>query len=111
MVVAVAVVGVVEVAVDEVVGVVAVWDGFVAAVGSVNVIEAGGVGGAGGGIVGGDGDSGLVDVVAVWRVEVAVVQVGNLFADADGGVAATFSVNVGMAAVDGVVGTHGLALV
>jgi len=109
--VTVAVVGVVEVALDEVVGVVAMWNGFVAAMGAVDVVEAGGIGCAGGGIVGGDGDAGLVDVVAVRRVEVAVVEVGNLFADADGGVAATFSMNVGVAAVDGVVGTHGLALV
>ena len=107
MVVAVAVVGVVELAVNEVVRVIAVGDGFVSTLGAVGVAGAGGMRVAGGGIGGGDGDGGFVEVVAVRGMEMAVVEVGNLAADADGGVAATFSVDMGMAAVDGVVGTHG----
>jgi hypothetical protein len=110
VVVAVAVVRVMELAVDEVIGVVSVGNGFVAAVGTVGVFGAGGVGGTGGRIGSGDGDGRLVDMVAVGSVEVAVVNVGDFFANFDGGMAATFAVDVGMAAVNGVVRAHGRPL-
>jgi hypothetical protein len=78
VIVAVPVVGVVEVTVDDVVGVVAVRDHLVTTVGAVCVILA--VVGAGvgrsavGGVLGVDGENVLVNVVAVDVMEVAVVE-------------------------------------
>jgi hypothetical protein len=106
VVVTVAVMGVMEVAVYEVVGVVAMGDGFVAALGAVGVAGAAGIRGASHWIGEGYRDGGLIYVIAVGGVEVAVVEVGDFVADEDGGMATTFSVDVRVAAVDGVVGAH-----
>ena len=107
VVIAVAVVRVVELAVHQVVGVVAVWNGFVPALWTMSVAGAGRVRGAGGRIGVTYGNGGLIHMVAVRRVKVAVVEVGDFVANADGGVAAAFAMNMRVAAVDGMVGAHG----
>ena len=107
MVVAVVAVGVVEVALDEVVGVVAVRDGRVFAALAVDVTcvmaTAGVVGRARRGVRGVDGDDVLVDVVAVGMVQVPVVQVVDVTFVGDRDVPAAGSVVVGMARVDVVI--------
>jgi hypothetical protein len=97
VVVAVAIVGVMEVAGDEVVGVVAVGDRLVAAAGAVDVagfVAGAGVGLAALGVGGADFDGALVHVPIVGVVEVAVVEVVDVIAVADSGVAAARAVNV-----------------
>lgn len=102
----------VQVAVDQIVDVVSVGHGLMAATGAVDVI--GGVGMArmarrAVDRVGGAGfDDMLVEVVAMGRVEMAVVQVIDVAGVADGGVAAALAVDVGMIAMDLVSG-HFLA--
>jgi hypothetical protein len=97
VVVAVAVVGVMKVAGDEVVGVIAVGDRFVAAAGAVNVagfVARAGVGLAAFGVGGADFDGAFIHVPFMGVVEVAVVQVIDVVSVADGGVAAARAVNV-----------------
>ena len=107
MVVAVVAVGVVEVALDEVVGVVAVRDGGVAAAVAVGVsgvmAAASVVGRAAGRMRVVDGDRVLIDVVAVGVVQVAVVEVVDVIAMVHGGVSAAGAVLVGMVRVDVVI--------
>lgn len=90
----------VQVAIDQVIDVAAVGDGFVAASRPVNMASlmssAGVAGSAGIGVVRADFDHMLVEVVAVGRVQVAVVQVVDMIAVEDGGVAASLSVHMGM---------------
>lgn len=104
--VAVTIMGMVELAVDEVVGVVAMGNCFMAAAGPVGMAGAGWAGCAAGRVGGRDRDGRFVDVIAVGRVEMAVVEVGNFVSDADGGMATALAMNVGVAAVDGVIGAH-----
>lgn len=98
MVVAVAVVLVVQVAVNQVIDVVPVRNRFVTAAGAVNVVA--GVGfasvtlGAIGGIGAGNFKSVLVYVVTVDVVHVTVVKVVNVIAVLDGGVTAIRTVGV-----------------
>jgi hypothetical protein len=93
VVVAVILVGVVEVSVDQVVDVVTVRDGLVAAVGSVLVacIVPFAHRRADVGVVVADFDHVLVDVVAVGVMEVPVMQVVDVSVVAHGGVAASGS--------------------
>ena len=98
MVVAVVAVRVVQVAIDEVVNVVAMRHGFVAATGTVYmsrfVAAAVVVRRAGIRVGGADGDAVFIDVVAVRMVQVAVVQIVNVAVVLDGGVAAVRAVLV-----------------
>ena len=110
MIVAMAVVGVMQVATDEVIGMITVGHGLMAAAGTVDVA---GIMRAtlmrrrtGVGVPGRDLDAALVDVVAVHGVEAAVVEVVDVIAVADGRVAAALAVDVGMLRVDPVLG-HG----
>lgn len=100
MVVAMPIVLVVEMTVHEVVDVVAVRDGFMAAAGAVDMVGgvcgAGVTGGAGGRILIGHIEGVLVVVAFVRVVEMAVVQVVHMVAMKDGGVAATGAVLMGM---------------
>jgi hypothetical protein len=103
VVVAVVAVRVVQVAVDEVVDVVAVGDRFVAAAGAVHVagLVAAAARGAGvqpsGFLVGVTSRLVLVDVVTVRVMQVAVVQVVDVVAVPDRGVAAVGAVLCGRA--------------
>lgn len=103
MVVAVARVRVVQVTRDEVVGVVAVRDGFVAAAGAVSVSlvvrSAGVAGGAGRGVRAADGDGVLVGVVAMHVVQVPIVEVVGVPVVLDGNVSAARAVGVRMLVV------------
>ena len=98
MVVAVIAVRVVEMALDEVVGVVAVRDGGMSAV--VAVVVLGAVAAAvvarcaGVGVVRVDGDPVLIGVALVGMVEVAVVEVVHVSFVDDGGVTAVGAVDV-----------------
>ena len=98
MVVAVVAVRVVQVAIDEVVDVVAMRHRFVAAAGAVHVsrfVAAAVVFRRAGVRVGGtDGDDVFVNVVAMRVMQVAVVQVINVAFVLDGGVAAVRAVLV-----------------
>lgn len=110
MVVAVLAVGVMEMAGDEVIRVVAVGHGFVTAAGAVRV--PGGVRGAfvirraSVRVCGGDGEAVLVRVGAMDVVEVTVMQVVGVAIVEDGEVAATRTVRVrfGMLSVRGAAG-------
>lgn len=103
MVVAVAVVGVVQMTVDQVVDVVTVRDGFVPAAFTVPVARrvgpAGVVGRAVGRVAAADAQAVLVHVVRVRMVEVPVVQVVDVAVVPKGEVAAAISVDVGVAVV------------
>lgn len=92
MIVAVIAVHVVQVPADEIVGVVAVGNRFVPAIGAVSVplvVPATAVRGrALGWIRGIDGEAALVDVVAMNMVQMSIVQVVAVVAMADGLVAA-----------------------
>ena len=110
VVIAMIAVRMVEVAVHEVVDVVSVGDGFVAATGAVDV--GGRVGAA---VVAGsagfridrrDLEGVLIHMVSVRAVEMAVVDVIDMVVVHDGSVSAAFSVDVGMGLVDVVSGTH-----
>ncbi len=110
VVVAVAAVGVVEVAVHEVVHVVAVRHGFVSASGAVLVVRivgaAGVIGRAVSRVRAADRQEVLVHVVGVGMMEVAVVQVVGVAVMAHGQVTAAFPVNVLVAVVT--IAGHGL---
>jgi hypothetical protein len=103
VVVAVVAVRVVQVAVDEVIGVVTVRDGGVAAVRPVDVLGvvrvARVVGRAGGGVLSVDLDLAAIDVVAVVRVQVAFVEVVDVVLVLHRGVSAVRTVNVIVTAV------------
>ena len=94
VVVAVAVVRVVQAAVYDIVGVVAVRHGFVAAAFAVDVPGAGVHGVAAVGVGGADADAVFVVVAVVFVVQVAVVNVVDVAVVFDGGVTAALSVNV-----------------
>ena len=98
MVVAVVAVRVVQVAITEVVSVVAMRYGFVSAAGAVYmsrfVAVAVMIWGADVRVGGADGDAVFIDVVAVRVVQVAVVQVINVAFVFDGGVTAIRAVLV-----------------
>ena len=98
MVVAVVAVRVVQVAIDEVIDVVAMRHRFVAAAGAMHVAGfvavAVVVRGADVRVGGADGDAVFIDVVAVRVVQVAVVQVINVAFVFDGGVTAIRAVLV-----------------
>ena len=98
VVVAVAVVRVMQVAVHEIVNVIAVRHGLVTAAGAVDVSRcvaaAAVVGGAGIGVGGADGDAVFIHMVVVRMVQMAVVQIVDVAVMPDGGVAATRAVPV-----------------
>ena len=105
MVVAMVTVRMVQVAVDQVVDVVTVRDGFVAATGAMDVAgfvaAAFVLGRAAVGVGGRDGDHVLVDVVAMRMVQVTVVQVVDMTVMPDGRVAAAGAMGVVMVGVMG----------
>ena len=94
VVVAVVAVLVVQAAVYDVVGVVAVWHGFVAAAFAVNMASTGLHGVAAVWVGGVYIEAVFVVVAVVFVVQVAVVDVVDVVAVFDGGVAAAFAVNV-----------------
>ena len=98
VVVAVVAVRVVQVPIDEVIDVVAMWHRFVTAAGAMDVscfvAAAVVVGRAGVRVGGADSDAVFIDVAAVRVVQVAVVQVVNVAVVLDGGVAAARAVLV-----------------
>jgi hypothetical protein len=105
---------VVQMAVDQVVDVVAMRYGLVAAARAVHVagfVPGAAVGrGADRGVAGADLDHVLIDMVAMGVVQVAVVQVVHVVAVAHGGMAAAGAVGVVVRVVVlGVAGAHGLA--
>jgi len=113
VVVAVAAVGMVEVSVDEVVDVVAVGNGFVAAAGAVDM---GGVMSATSVFWGADSrvdrresDAVLIDVAVMQVVQMAIVEIVDVILMLDGGVAAAGFVLVRMFGM-GVAGGHVLLL-
>jgi hypothetical protein len=109
VVVAVAVVGEVQVAIDEVAGVVAVGNGLVAAAGAMDVggiVGCTGVAaGAGVGVSSGDFERAFVEVAVVGLVEMTVVEIVGMVAMLDGEVAAIRTVDVVVVFV-GVMGLH-----
>ena len=110
MIVAVAAVGVMEMSINQVVDVVAVGNGFVAAVGAVNmggVMSAAGVlRGAGGRVDRRQSDAVLVDVAIMQVVQMTIVEIVDVIVVPDGGVAAAGFVLVRMFRMDGA-GGHG----
>ena len=109
MIIAVAVVGVMEVPIDDVIGVVAMRDGGVTAVRGMDVARGLFRGSvtrrAGGRIGGGDGDDVLVHMPAVTVVQVAVIQVVGVAVMRDGEVAAAGAVRMRVGA--GMFGVRG----
>ncbi len=94
-----AVVGVVKMAVHQVAGVVAVGNGFVAAAGAMNVVgrvaAADVAGGTTVGVLGGDFDGVvLYGATVLLMVQMAIVQIVDVVAVLNGGVAAAFTVIV-----------------
>jgi hypothetical protein len=106
VIVAVVRVRVVQDAVDEVVGVIAVRHGLVTASRAVLMLRvvAAGRARAVAGIAGADRDDVLVDMVLVGVVQVAVVQVVDVALVRDRGVPAVGAVDVGVISMDRVVG-------
>ena len=100
MIVAVVAVRMVEMPIDEVVDVIAVRHGLVAASGTVDVVRivprAAMLGGAADRVGLVDGERMRIDVVVVCMVQRAVVQVVDVVAVNDGRVSAIGAVNVGM---------------
>lgn len=98
MIVAVAVVRVVQVTVDEVVDVIAVWHRLVTTICTMHVIggvRAAGVGrSARGGVGGVDRDGALIDVAVVLVMQMSVMQIVDMIAVLDGGVTAGRTVDV-----------------
>lgn len=107
VVVAVAGVRMVQVAVDEVVHVVTVGHGVVAAARTMHVVAAVAGAGvlrrAGGRVVGVHREDVLVDVAVVRMVQVAVVQVVDVAVVLDGAMAAVRAVLMGVVGVDAMV--------
>jgi hypothetical protein len=108
--VTVAIVRVVQVAIDEVVGVIPVRNCFVAAAGPVLMLRvvarAFMTGGAIGWIACGDAQFVLVNVIAVHVVQVPIVQVVDVIRVLNGRVAATRTMLVRMIVVDKVFLSH-----
>ena len=106
MVVAVAGMHVVKVTGDEIVDVVAVWHGGMAAVHAVHVlgvmITTRVIGRAPGRVRGVDGYRALVDVIAVYLVEVTVVQVVDMVGVTNSGMTTGGSMDVIVAVMSGV---------
>jgi hypothetical protein len=107
--------GMMQVALDQVIDMVAVRHGLMAAARTVFVASlmaaAIMVRGAGVGIVGGHVDHMLVEMVAVRVMQVAVVEIVHVIAVPDRGVAATWSVLVRVVVMDLVLAVgHGLLL-
>lgn len=104
MVVAVATVGMMQMAIDEVVDVVAVGNGFVAAAGAVDmsgVMRATGVPrGAGSRVGGGEADRVFVDMTVMKMVQMAIVQIVDVIFMLDGGMTAAGGMLVGMFGMD-----------
>ena len=100
MVVAVPVVWVVEMSIDQVADVIAVGDGFMAAARPMNVAilmtSTVVTGSAMGRVSVVHFDLALIDVVAVGSVEVTVVQVADVIAVLDGGMTTIGAVGMGM---------------
>jgi hypothetical protein len=103
VIVAVAGAGVVQVTIDQVVGVVAMGHGLVSAAGAVHMSFFMAVAvvpwGADGGIAAADGDAMLLDPTLAGVVQVAVVQVIGVSFVLDGGVAAVGTMSVSMTVV------------
>jgi hypothetical protein len=111
VVVAVAIVGMMQPTVDEITDVPAVRDGLVTAARTVDVVGVvaqcvGRHRGAGIRVVSADIDDVLVDVVAVRMVQMSVVQVVDMVAVADGGVPAAGAVVVVVVGVMGFRAAH-----
>ena len=104
MIVAVIAVRMVQVSVDQVVDMIAVWHGFVPAPGCMRVIgSALGRRGVAVWMAGVNGDHVVIDVVAVRVVEVAFVEVVDVIVVAHSDMATAFAVDVSMVAfVNGV---------
>jgi hypothetical protein len=107
VVVAVVAVRVMQVAVDQIVGVVAVRHRFVAAAGAVPMVcvmaAAAMIRGAAVGIARADGDDMLVDMAVVRVMKVAVMQVIDVAVVAHGDVAASRTVGMRMVGMDGMI--------
>lgn len=94
---------VVQTAIDDVVDMVAMWHGFVATICAVNVVAAC-VGMVAFGRVGGIHIKAVFVVMALmFVVQVAIVQIIDMIAVTDGGMAAVFAVNVVVVGVCGAV--------
>lgn len=95
---------VVEVAIDEIVDVVAMGHGFVSAARAVDMVSgvagAGMAAGAGGGIGGGDFEGVFIEVAFVRMVEVAIVKIVDVTIVKNGGVAAAGAVDVRVVGVN-----------
>lgn len=89
-----AVVRVVQPAIDEIVAMVAVWNQRVAAFGSMRMAML--ARRAGGRIAFAHLDPALIEVVAVQMVQAAIVQVVRMLVVPDGGMAAALAVDVGV---------------
>ena len=101
MVVAVSVVWMMQSAINQIINVIAMWNGCVAAVGAMNVLlvvafrtERAFIG-----IHGADGDGVFVHVVAVRMMQVPVVKVIHVPLVHDGDVSAIFAMNMRMVGV------------
>lgn len=103
MVIAVVAVGVVQVAIDQIVDMVTVGHGFVTAARTVNVAwlvaVANVCGGTGGWVGGAHSDDVLVHMVTVGVVQMAVVQIVYMAIVTHSGVAAAWTVLVGVVGV------------
>jgi hypothetical protein len=109
MIVAVRTMGKVQVSADHIVHMISMWNGLVATVRAMPMASlmpfAAMRGGAGRGILAGDRECMLVDVVTVEMVQVAVVQVVGMAVMRDRLVAAACRVTVGMIVMNRV-GAH-----
>ena len=105
VIVAVIAVGMMQMPVDEVADVIAVWDRGVTAVGSVHVVGVMAIAFVGATAIGirvGDFDGMLVVVIFVRAVQVSVVQIADVIAVLDGDVAAVRTMLVIVVLVDSV---------
>ena len=101
MVVAVIAVRMMKASVHQVIHVITMRNGSVAAIGAVNVLPvvAFGAKRAFVGIRGADGDSVFIHVVAMRMMQMAVMKIIHVVAMHDGNVSATFAMDVGMIGV------------
>jgi hypothetical protein len=108
------IVGEVQVAIDEIAGVVTMGDGLVAAAGAVDmgsiVGSTGVAAGAGVRIGGRNFEGAFVEVAVVGFVEMAVVEIVGMVAVLDGQVAAIRTVDVIVVFVNVMLGLHGVLL-
>lgn len=98
--------GMVQPAIDQIIDMIAVWHGFMAATRPMHM-GAGQRGRAAIGIGGGNRDHMLINMIAVDMMEMAIVQIIDMAIMMDGRMAATGAVDMGMIRVD--VAAHGLA--